>query len=345
MEARSANPGTVQRYSLMSNCTENINTEIDAVIAWVDGNDPNHASKMASHLSKGLDKHEDIAGPTRFRSVGEITYCVASILRFAPFIRNIFIITDNQRPDLKVMMDNNFPDKWEKIKIIDHRELYEGAEHQLPVFNSMSIETVTWKIKGLSENYLYFNDDFFLLRPTEISDWFVDDKIIAYGDYRSILLDGLVSWLKPKKNGKKPLGYKDTLMAAAKTLGKKNQYFHFEHTPHPLKRSIFKSYFEEHPEVFEKNRSFKFRDPLQFNPQSLYYLLMLEMNRAIIKKPKLLYMKPVGRGKGYIPRKINYFEKDPSIKFACFGSMDLAREEDVYFLLDWLKKQLSIVLD
>lgn len=329
----------------MGNYKEFNNQEIDAVIAWVDGNDPKHASKMTKFITKNLDQHEDIAGPTRFRSIGEITYCVASILRFAPFIRNIFIITDNQTPDLKVMIDRNFPDKWAKIQLVDHRDLYVGAEHYLPVFNSMSIETVTWKINGLSENYLYFNDDFFLLRPTEISDWFVGDKIIAYGNYRSMLVDGIISWLKPKKNGKKPLGYKDTLMTASKTLGNRTQYFHFEHTPHPLKKSVFKKFFEENPEIFEKNRMFRFRDPEQFNPQSLYYLLMLSMDKAIIRKAKLLYIKPVGRGKDYIPRKIRYFENDPSIKFACFGSMDLAKEKDAKFLLDWLRQQLSIVLD
>lgn len=317
---------------------------IDAVIAWVDGNDPLHSKKMRQYLSNNEQQHEDIAGPTRFRSIGEITYCVASILRFAPFIRRIFIITDQQQPNLQGMVERNFPGEEHKITLVDHLELYQGYEQYLPVFNSMSIETVTWRIKDLSEHYIYFNDDVFLVRPTRPSDWFVENNIIAYGNYRSMLLDGLVSWLKPKKNGKKPLGYKDTQIAAAKVLGKRDTYFHSEHTPHPLKKSVFKDYFDNHPAIFEKNCAFKFRDPAQFNPQSLYYLLMLKANRAIIQQPRLLYIKPVGRGKGYISRKLKAFEKDPSIKFACFGSMDLANESDAQFLLNWLARQLSITL-
>ena len=73
---------------------------VDVVISWVDGNDPAHKQKIQPYLDSQARKSEDIAGPTRYGSVGEIFFCVASIYRFAPFIRKIFIITDNQNPNL-----------------------------------------------------------------------------------------------------------------------------------------------------------------------------------------------------------------------------------------------------
>lgn len=66
--------------------------DIDVVIARVDGNDPKHRDKMKPYLDPQSPESDDIAGPTRFRSEGEIFYCVVSILRFAPFVRKIFIV-------------------------------------------------------------------------------------------------------------------------------------------------------------------------------------------------------------------------------------------------------------
>ncbi len=63
--------------------------DIDVVIARVDGNDPKHQAKMKPYLDPQSAKSDDIAGPTRFRSEGEIFYCAASILRFASFVRKI----------------------------------------------------------------------------------------------------------------------------------------------------------------------------------------------------------------------------------------------------------------
>ena len=65
---------------------------IDAVIAWVDGNDPAHKAKRHRYSKPEEISNDDIGGDIRFTSIGEIKYSVASILRFAPYIRKIFII-------------------------------------------------------------------------------------------------------------------------------------------------------------------------------------------------------------------------------------------------------------
>ena len=71
---------------------------IDAVIMWVDGNDPFHKEKMETYL-----EHTHFVNNrslrTRYDHVNEIEFCVKSILKYAAFVRNIFIVTDNQIPD------------------------------------------------------------------------------------------------------------------------------------------------------------------------------------------------------------------------------------------------------
>ena len=65
----------------------------DVVIAWVDGDDPAHKCKKAKYLTgKDETRFDDIAGAMRYRSTGEVYYCVASVLRYAPWVRKIFIV-------------------------------------------------------------------------------------------------------------------------------------------------------------------------------------------------------------------------------------------------------------
>ena len=50
----------------------------DVVIAWVDGDDPAHKRKKASYLTPNKELHfEDVAGESRYKSTGEIYYCIA----------------------------------------------------------------------------------------------------------------------------------------------------------------------------------------------------------------------------------------------------------------------------
>lgn len=320
------------------------NNPIDVVISWVDGNDSLHKAKIAKNVDSKHRKSDDIAGPTRYGSVGEIFYCVASIFRFAPFVRKIFIITDNQNPNLDTFVALNFPESNIQIEIVDHSAIFEGYEYALPVFNSRAIETCTFRIPGLSENYVYFNDDFFLVRPIKPTDWFVDDKIVAYGHWRSIFLDTLLWLIKPLKNGHKPVGFKDSMMLSARKLKRKTTYFHLEHMPHPLKKSVLKKFFNDNPTLFESNISFKFRSAKQFNTQALYYLLMFDAKRAILAstKDRFLYLKPVKRGNNYVNRKMQAFELNSNIQFCCIGSLDMATERDRQLLFDWLKKIINI---
>ncbi len=319
---------------------------IDVVIAWVDGNDPLHKKKIRPYLSKKAEMSDDIAGPTRYRSEGEIFYSVASILRFAPFVRKIFIVTDEQDPQLDDFIRINFPENKIPIEIVDHKVIFRGYEQYLPVFNSRAVETCIYRIPDLNENYVYFNDDFFLISPIERTDWFVDDKTVAYGNWRNLILDRLLWLIKPLKNGHKPVGFKDGMICAARKFGKKWRYFHLDHTPHALKKSVIADYFSKNPKHFLSNISYKFRSGKQFNTHELYYLSVLKSGKAIVKPASehLLYIKPVKRGKNYLNRKLNMFKNNKNLKFCCIGSLDLATEKDRNILLNWLKNILNIQL-
>ena len=65
---------------------------IDIVIAWVDGNDLELKKKRHKYLT-GEDA-SDAVSATRFASNNEIYYNIASILKYVPFCRHIYVVAD-----------------------------------------------------------------------------------------------------------------------------------------------------------------------------------------------------------------------------------------------------------
>lgn len=317
--------------------------QTDLVITWVDGDDPRHRAKRYAYMSEGSENlFDDVAGETRFRQKGEIFFCVASVLRFAPFIKRIYLVTDGQDPHLDAFLAKHFPDRCVSVEIVDHRVLFRGYEQYLPTFNSLSIETMLWRIPGLSEHFLYMNDDLLFLSDVKRSDFFDDSgRPICYvSRYPTLLAVGLRA-LKPKKKGHKTFGYKDSMLNAEKILGYRAFFWKIAHTPFALRKSFFETFYAAHPAAMESNIRHKFRHPSQHNPQSLFYGALLRNGDAVSVNPddKLLYIKP--RGRNYIQQKISAAEKQDR-KFCCIQSLDTASETDCKILYTWLSLRIGL---
>ena len=162
--------------------------KIDAVITWVDGDDPRHKAKRQAFSTPEMVAKENVAGDTRFNNLGEIFYCVASINRFAPWINKIYLVTDEQDPHLEPFLEQHFPEGYIPIEIIDHKTIFRGYEKYLPTFNSISIESMTWRIPGLSDRFVEFNDDLILAAPVTPEDFFTEKGIVCYATKSNYLL-------------------------------------------------------------------------------------------------------------------------------------------------------------
>lgn len=126
-------------------------SEIDLVYLWVDGEDPVWQEKKSRYTEMVYD-HSEIHNKGRYADNDELKYALRSAYKHAPWVRNIFIVTDNQRPP---WLDTSHP----KIRIIDHQEIF--PEGILPSYNSSVIEYFLYRIPGLAEHFLYSNDDMF----------------------------------------------------------------------------------------------------------------------------------------------------------------------------------------
>ncbi len=143
--------------------------DIDLVYLWVDGNDPVWRKKYDVCMGKKEEEgHVQETCKGRYANNDELKYSLRSIEMYAPWIRKVFIVTDNQVP---AWLDSSNP----RIKIIDHTEIMPAEA--LPCFNSTVIEHFIYKIPGLSEYFLYANDDTFLGRPVEPGTFFTRDHL------------------------------------------------------------------------------------------------------------------------------------------------------------------------
>lgn len=313
-----------------------INNEliIDVVIPWVNGNDPAILQKHALFTTKANEtSRPEIGGATRFTDSREIEYCVASVLIFAPFVRNIFIITDSQDPKLGDMISSYFSNRKDSIKVIDHKEIFKDYEEFLPTFNCNSIETMMWRISGLSEHFIYMNDDFFLTSPVKPTDFFTSDgRPIGYWQPLSTFWMKLISALKPNY-----LGYKFFMLNAAKIAGS-NYIPLLGHTPYCLTRSGLQKLYETNPNLITLNISDRFRSKRQFNPQVLYYLTNKNERRDFADKR--IFIKS-GR-QGYMKRKLNQAQRMPNLIFGCINSFNQLSDEDQLMFRNWFTKRIEL---
>jgi hypothetical protein len=129
--------------------------EIDIVYTWVNGSDEAWRQKKVS-CSQRYDGNASIEAQSdaRFMDNEELRYSIRSVFKYAPWVNRIYIVTDNQVP---FWFDSNCA----KVKIIDHKEIFVNVDF-LPTFSARAIEANLHHIKGLSESFIYFNDDIFL---------------------------------------------------------------------------------------------------------------------------------------------------------------------------------------
>ncbi|MEW9526915.1 stealth family protein [Microbispora sp. NPDC049125] len=161
---------------------DDVDFPIDAVYTWVDGGDPAWRARRDAALHGGPQGgqpgrpdgglSEMATTEARFTSRDELRYSLRSLFTYAPWINRVWIVTDGQTPS---WLDTADP----MVTVVDHKEIFSDPS-VLPVFNSHAIETQLHHIDGLSEHFLYLNDDFFLGRPLSPRTFFEANGITHF---------------------------------------------------------------------------------------------------------------------------------------------------------------------
>ena len=133
--------------------------KIDFVITWVDNTDEEWLKEKQKYSpNKNVD-----ARNVRYRDWDNLKYWFRSVEKFAPWVNKIYFVTSGHLP---TFLDTSNP----KLVIVNHKDFI--PEEYLPTFNNRTIELNLHRIKDLAENFVYFNDDMFLIKPTNPEHFF-----------------------------------------------------------------------------------------------------------------------------------------------------------------------------
>lgn len=138
-------------------------SEIDFVVTWVDDLDPEW---QTSYIKHKVDNSGDFS-PARVRNWDNFHYWLRGIEKYCPWVRKIHLITEGHLPSW-LNTDHS------KLNIVKHSD-YISSEF-LPTFNSRVIENSIYLIKDLSEKFVLFNDDFFVIDHIDEKRFFIEDK-------------------------------------------------------------------------------------------------------------------------------------------------------------------------
>ncbi|MBE5937278.1 MAG: capsule biosynthesis protein CapG [Lachnospiraceae bacterium] len=141
--------------------------DIDVTITWVDGNDPEWLECKREYMPKKNNSYKASSDESRFRDWNNLQYIFRGIERFMPWVRKVHFVTWGHLPE---WLNTSNP----KLNIVNHKDYI--PEKYLPVFNSNAIELNFNRIEGLSEQFISFNDDFFVIGPTKPTDFFYEGR-------------------------------------------------------------------------------------------------------------------------------------------------------------------------
>jgi hypothetical protein len=268
------------RPEMTGRLLDEIDFPIDLVYTWVDGSDPAWRARRDQALGGNVEAlNRQSANDSRFISRDELRYSFRSVAMFAPWVRRIFLVTDDQVP---AWLDPTHP----QITVVSHKELF-GDRGALPTFNSHAIESQLHRIEGLSEHFIYLNDDVFLGRPCLPQMFFQANGVSKV-------------FLSRAKIDPGPVDVESDIPSTA--AGKNNRRlvldafdrrvtFKMKHVPHALRRSVLQEIEQRYPAEVGRTAGHRFRHPEDISlTSSLYQYYSFLSGRAVIDNIAYMYV-------------------------------------------------------
>ena len=239
-------------------------------------NDPSWKEEFNKYSVNPLNENNGLVD-ARFRDYGFLKYWFRGVEKFAPWVRKIHFVTSGQKPEW-LNVDNP------KLNLVDHKDFI--PKDFLPTYNSVVIERYMHKIPNLADKFVYFNDDFYMLRPIPVERFFknglpCDIAVFQYNPSWS-------QWYKTLKNNirlinrhfdKKEVTDKYSDKWFSEEYGKKGRinrwlkpYGKFitlrvHHNAQPYLKSTFENVWENEGEELTKTSVNRFRSSSDYSPE------------------------------------------------------------------------------
>ncbi|MCU1477163.1 MAG: cpsY [Subtercola sp.] len=244
--------------------------DIDMVFSWVDGNDIDYQQRRQAQ-SGGYVVGEGDDSDARYRQIDELKYALRSVYTFAPWVRRIFIASDSPKPSW--LADHP------RVTFVRSEEFFTDPT-VLPTHNSQAVESQLHHIPGISEHFLYSNDDMFFGRPVQPNMFFSSGGVTKFIEATTRIGLG--------ENGVERSGFENAARVNRRLLFEKFGRIitrHLEHAAAPLRRSIMSELEMEFSDDFERTAASRFRSSTDISvTNSLYHYYALMTGRAVVQE-------------------------------------------------------------
>ncbi|MCR5502324.1 MAG: Stealth CR1 domain-containing protein [Lachnospiraceae bacterium] len=321
--------------------------DIDFVITWVDGEDSEwirEKEKYALEETGNTDNREK-----RFRSWDNLQYLFRGIEKNAPWVHKVYLITYGHYPKW-LNLDNP------KLVLIRHEDYI--PSDWLPTFSSRTIDMNLHRIEGLSEHFVYFNDDYFIINritpelffkkglpcDTAIMEvwprmntredpfWLaplIDISFLnRYGRKRASILKNWIKWFSPRYGRK--IFNNIVLFFFVRFTG-----FYSCHCPYSYLKSTYEDLWSIAPEELSKVCSHKFRQSDDMNHWIFSYWQFYR-GKFFPRSPKVSIKYEISAA---TIDEISAALKEKRRPLMCFN--DNAEEDDFYELRERLNNDLN----
>lgn len=268
---------TVERYgyvwptltNMFESLSPDVDFDIDIVFSWVDGAaiewQRARARRMKSYVVGEGDDSQ-----ARFRQLDELKYALRSVHLYAPWIRNVYIVTDSPRPEWLA--------EHPRVTIMPSESFFADPS-VLPTHNSQAVESQLHNIPGLSEHFLYSNDDMFFGRAVTPDMFFSPGGATKFIEATTRIGLG--------ESNLQRSGYENSARVNRRLLQDRfgrTITRHLEHTAAPLRVSVLRELEAEFPEDFRRTAASTFRSATDISvTNSLYHYYALLTGRAVLQ--------------------------------------------------------------
>lgn len=255
--------------------------DIDFVLLWVDGADPAWLEERKRYSGQiEFQAADDVNGDCRYRGSDDILrFWFRGVERNAQWVHKIFFVSCGQIP---AWLDTNHP----ALEIVNHKDFI--PQEFLPTFNCRPIHFNLHRVKNLSEHFVLFDDDMFLMSTLHPEDFFRDENPVLHtylgyinkgnDNWSRILWNdyGIVNshfnigkaiwknrrkWFNIKQLGLSYAAYNYFCYRINKTL----PVYTYGHLPYPLLKSTMEEVWEAIPEEAQRTSMNKFRSDDQLS--------------------------------------------------------------------------------
>lgn len=257
---------------------ELVDFPIDVVYTWVSHSDPKWREMWRRTMGREpVSGEDDARSVERFISRDELRYSLRSIHAFAPWVRRVFVVS-NCAPPSWVNVD--------EVTWVDHSEII--PEEFLPTFSSHAIESRLHHVPDLSEHFLYFNDDFFLMRALDPEHFFLGSGASrsffeSYATVNGAPDAADPDYLNAARNGQRLI---------QRDFGRTPVCLH-KHTPYALRRSVLFEMEERYAEHYLRTVGSRTRAMGDLSTVSFFYHHYACLtNRAFASGREVYLLKP-----------------------------------------------------